>query len=100
MKTKLEYMKILGTTVKGDNPLPVFRDVEKDKPSRGNGTLLPEEEKLLGANTGYRVLPYKMLDKYDRKKHQIELKTAVLENDKIIVVFFTGTGRTALVAEK
>lgn len=92
MKTKLEYMKILGTTVKGDNPLPVFRDVEKDKPSRGNGTLLPEEEKLLGANTGYRVLPYKMLDKYDRKKHQIELKTAVLENDKIIAVFLPEQG--------
>ncbi len=92
MKTRLEYRKILGTTVKGDNPLPVFRDIEKDKPSRGDGTLLPEEEKLLGANTGFRVLPYKMLDKYDRKKRQIELKTVVLKNNKLIAVFLPEQG--------
>lgn len=92
MKTRLENRKILGTTVKGDNPLPVFRDIEKDKPSRGDGTLLPEEEKLLGANTGFRVLPYKMLDKYDRNKQQMELKTAVLENDKLIATFLPGQG--------
>lgn len=92
MKTRLEYMEILGTTVKGDNPLPVFRDIEKDKPSRGDGTLLPEEEKFLGENTGFRVLPYKMLDKYDRNKRQIKMKTAVLENNKLIATFLPEQG--------
>ena len=87
MKIKMDTLSILGTKVQGDNPLPVFRDAEPDKPSKGNGTLLPEEEKLLGANTGFRVLPYRMIDKYDRNKKQIELPTAVLENDTLTATF-------------
>ncbi len=92
MKAKISSLKICGTKVTGANPLPVFRDVEADKPSRGDGTLLPEEEKLLGANTGFRVLPYRMLDKYDRNKHEIQLKTAVLENDRLEAVFLPEQG--------
>lgn len=92
MKAKLSSLKLSGTKVTGDNPLPVFRDIEADKPSRGDGTLLPEQEKLLGVNTGFRVLPYRMLDKYDRKKHEIELKTAVLENDRLLAVFLPEQG--------
>ena len=92
MKIKMDTLSILGTKVQGDNPLPVFRDAEPDKPSKGNGTLLPEEEKLLGANTGFRVLPYRMIDKYDRNKKQIELPTAVLENDTLTATFLPGQG--------
>lgn len=92
MKIKMDTLSILGTKVQGDNPLPVFRDAEADKPSKGNGTLLPEEEKLLGANTGFRVLPYRMIDKYDRNKKQIELPAAVLENDKLTATFLPGQG--------
>ena len=92
MKARLDTLEILGTKVQGDNPLPVFRDIEKDKPSRGDGTLRPEEEKLLGANTGYRVLPYRVIDKYDRNKKMITLKTAVLENDKLIATFLPEQG--------
>ena len=61
-------------------------------PPRGDGTLRPEEEKLLGANTGYRVLPYRVIDKYDRNKKMITLKTAVLENDKLIATFLPEQG--------
>ncbi len=92
MKARISSLNICGTKVTGDNPLPIFRDVEADKPSRGDGTLLPEEEKLLGANTGFRVLPYRMLDKYDRNKHEIQLKTAVLENDRLEAVFLPEQG--------
>ncbi|MCI9601177.1 MAG: DUF5107 domain-containing protein [Lachnospiraceae bacterium] len=92
MKARVSSLKIFGTKVTGDNPLPIFRDIEADKPSRGDGTLRPEEEKLLGANTGFRVLPYRMLDKYDRKKSMIELKTAVLENDRLTAVFLPEQG--------
>lgn len=92
MKAVMSTLKISGTKVKGDNPLPIFRDIEADKPSRGDGTLLPEEEKLLGANTGFRVLPYRMIDKYDRKKSGITLKTAVLENDKLTATFLPEQG--------
>ena len=92
MQARLGTLKILGTKAHGEHPLPIFRDIEADKPSRGDGTLLPEEEKLLGANTGFRVLPYRMIDKYDRKKHEITLKTAVLENDKLVATFLPEQG--------
>ena len=92
MKANVSSLKISGTKVTGDNPLPIFRDAEADKPSRGDGTLKPEEEKLLGVNTGFRVLPYRILDKYDRNKRQIELKTAVLENDRLEAVFLPEQG--------
>lgn len=35
MKIKMDTLSILGTKVQGDNPLPVFRDAEPDKPSKG-----------------------------------------------------------------
>ena len=92
MQARLGTLKILGTKAHGEHPLPIFRDIEADKPSRGDGTLLPEEEKLLGANTGFRVLPYRMIDKYDRKKHEITLKTAVLENAKLVATFLPEQG--------
>lgn len=92
MKVSVDTWKILGTKIQGDNPLPVFRDIQKDKPSRGNGTLSQEEEKLLGVNTGYRVLPYRIIDKYDRKKKNIELNTAVIENENLVATFLPEYG--------
>ena len=92
MKAYLDVMTIHGTKVKGDCPMPVFRDPEKDKPSKGDGTLLPSEEYRLGDNTGFRVLPYRMIDKYDRDKKTVYLKTAVLENDQLIATFLPEQG--------
>lgn len=92
MRSYFSDIQIQGVKITGDNPLPVFRDPERDKPSRGNGTLRPEEEKFLGQNTGYRVLPYRIIDKYNRDKSQISLKTAVLENDRLTAVFLPEQG--------
>ena len=92
MKAYLSEIKIQGAGITGDNPLPVFRDAERHKPSRGNGTLCGEEEKFLGKNTGFRVLPYRIIDKYNRNKSQITLKTAVLENDQLTAAFLPEQG--------
>ena len=85
MKTYLATLQILGTHVEGSNPLPIFRDPVKDKASKSDGTLSKEEMYKLGDETGYRVLPYRLYDKYDREKKPIQLKVVVLENDIIRV---------------
>jgi len=92
MKAYLSDIRIYGARITGENPLPVFRDCQRHKPSRGNGTLREEEEKFLGKSTGFRVLPYRTIDKYNRSKSQIYLKTAVLENDKLTAVFLPEQG--------
>lgn len=92
MKAYIEMEKIQGCYIKGEHPLPIFRDEQENKPSRGDGTLTEEEESKLGEHTGFRVLPYRMQDKYDRKKKTILLKTVVLENEKRKAVFLPEYG--------
>jgi tetratricopeptide (TPR) repeat protein len=92
MKAYVDIMPILGCKITGESPLPVFRDIEAHKPSKGDGTLSAAEEYRLGENTGFRVLPYCMQNKYGREKDIIFLKTAVLENDKLIAVFLPEQG--------
>lgn len=92
MKAYLSTLRLPGTLVYGSNPLPIFRDPVKDKASKSDGTLTEEEMKNLGNETGYRVLPYRLYDKYNRDKHMIELKTVVLENDLIRAEFLPEQG--------
>ncbi len=92
MKVSLSTLRIPGTFVHGSNPLPIFRDPVKDKASKSDGTLTEEEMKNLGNETGYRVLPYRLYDKYDRDKKMVELKTVVLENDLMRVEFLPEQG--------
>ena len=92
MNVYLDAMPISGCKITGESPLPVFRDIQAHKPSKGDGTLSAAEEFRLGENTGFRVLPYCMQDKYDREKSTILLKTAVIENDKLIATFLAEQG--------
>jgi hypothetical protein len=92
MKAYLDLMPISGCKITGESPLPVFRDPQAHKPSKGDGTLSAAEEFRLGENTGFRVLPYRMQDKYSRRRQTILLKTAVLENDRLIAVFLPEQG--------
>lgn len=92
MRAYIEVEKIQGCYIEGEHPLPIFRDMEENKPSRGDGTLAAEEEKQLGEHTGFRVLPYRMQDKYSREKKPIFLKTVVLENEKRRAVFLPEYG--------
>lgn len=92
MKAYLSTIQIKGTLVTGSNPLPIFRDPVKDKASKSDGTLNAEEMSKLGYETGYRVLPYRLYDKYDRNKKMIQLKTVVLENDLMQATFLPEQG--------
>lgn len=92
MRAYISTLRLSGTKVKGFNPFPIFRDPVKDKASKSDGTLNAEEMEKLGDETGYRVLPYNQYDKYDRDKKMIQLKTVVLENDKMRAEFLPEQG--------
>lgn len=92
MKVYLSTLEISGTKVTGENPMPIFRSPEKDTDCKSDGTLLSYELEKFGWDIGYRVLPYRHLDKYTRNKKPILLKTAILENDRMKAVFLPEQG--------
>ncbi|MBW5409636.1 DUF5107 domain-containing protein [Brachyspira hampsonii] len=85
-------LDIEGSLLKGENPLPIFRDRQKDKHIISDGTLTEESIENIGYEIGLRLLPYKFQDRYDRNKTNIKLNTVVIENDKIKAVFLCGYG--------
>ncbi|TXJ41581.1 DUF5107 domain-containing protein [Brachyspira pilosicoli] len=92
MKIYISNLQIEGSLLKGENPLPIFRDRQKDKPIQSDGTLTEESMENIGYEIGLRVLPYKLQDRYDRNRTNIKLKTVVIENDKIKAVFLCEYG--------
>ena len=57
MRAYIEVEKIQGCYIEGEHPLPIFRDMEENKPSRGDGTLAAE-----GADVSSRI--------YRRREHR------------------------------
>ncbi len=86
------FIEIPGSPLAGENPLPVFRSPNRDKPCVSDGSLLPEELDLLGYEAGFRVLPYRMQDRYGRERSPLKIKTIVLENDFIRAEFLPEYG--------
>lgn len=92
MEIYLSTISIEGSILKGENPLPIFRDREKDKSILNDGTLSEESLKNIGYEIGMRILPYKLQDRYDRERKTIELKTVVIKNDKLKAIFLCEYG--------
>lgn len=91
MKSYLSFLELPGSLAKGCNPMPVFR-APSGPAVESDGTLGEEELYLLGDYAGYRALPYKIQDRYDRDLKTVQLKTAVLENDLMRAEFLPEQG--------
>ncbi|MDR0539664.1 MAG: DUF5107 domain-containing protein [Spirochaetaceae bacterium] len=76
-------MKLKGSPLEGENPLPFFR--QKDFDCAGAEGFPPDKYAGFGRETGFRVLPYRMQDRYTRALVDIELPSAVLENEYLKV---------------
>lgn len=89
MSVNVGTMTIPGAPLEGCNPLPFFHDkTPLQKKSYPN---LPEEmHEDLGVRS--RVLPYRMQDRYSRKRVPVALKTVVLENEFLKAVFLPENG--------
>ena len=92
MEIYLSSISIEGSILKGENPLPIFRDRQKDKPIQSDGTLNEESMKNIGYEIGMRILPYKLQDRYDRDRRIINLKTVIIKNDKLKATFLCEYG--------
>lgn len=86
------FLVIQGAPITGTNPLPVFRDRQQTLSPRSNGTLSEDELKYFGFETGFRVLPYRMQDRYTRQKQTLKLPTVILENNHLRAEFLPGYG--------
>ena len=92
MKVTLSNLNIKGVELLDPNPLPMFRERNPDGYSNCDDTLTEEEKSLLNYETNFRVLPYCMQDKYTRNKKPMNLKVAILENDKMKATFLCAYG--------
>ncbi|MEF2246502.1 DUF5107 domain-containing protein [Paenibacillus sp. IITD108] len=81
MKLYRSTLSIQGAPLEGENPLPIFRSPERNRIVKENGSLTPAHKELLGYETGERFLPYRIQDRYTRKKREMTLQTIVIENE-------------------
>jgi len=89
MSVKISVMTIPGAPLEGTNPLPMFHDK-----SEVNVTVAKDFPEFLKVDLGGRspVLPYKMQDRYSRKRIPMKMKTIVLENEFLKAVFWPENG--------
>lgn len=92
MKITTSTLAIEGALLEGENPLPMFRNRNPHRAVSSNGSLSPERMLHMGENTGERYLPYRMQDRYSRKRGTVTLKTIVLENEALRAVFLPEQG--------
>lgn len=85
----LDTLTLPGSLV-GENPFPVFRD--RDRHIHFTNDVPAQYRELAGWNTGNRVLPYLVQDRYDRQKQPTPLQVAVLENDTLKATFLLPMG--------
>jgi len=94
MKVTPSVLTVPGSKMNGQNPLPMFRSrTQNHNPDRYEGDFWPDE--LLdgfGDNVGFRVLPYRMQDRYDRELVHSAYKLIVLENEYLKASFLPGFG--------
>lgn len=92
MKVYSSTLTIEGAKLKGENPLPMFRNRSRHREVTENGSFKQEQKKLLGYETGERYLPYRIQDRYTRERKTIIFKTIILENDRLKAVFLPEYG--------
>ena len=92
MDIYISSVTLSGVALDGENPLPYFSDPAQDRPLTHDGTFLTEDECLFGFQTGKRVLPYAMQDRYTRDRRPRTIKTIVLENENLKAVFLPEYG--------
>lgn len=92
MSVQLSRISLPGSHLAGQNPLPIFRDPQHNKPVHHDGSFISTDLEGFGYEIGSRVLPYCLQDRYSRSQEIISLKTVVLENDFLRAEFLTEYG--------
>jgi len=92
MKVYTSIVSLEGARLGGDNPLPMFRSRNPHREVVEDGSFTSELREGFGDDTGERYLPYRMQDRYTRKRMPLALKTIVLENERLRAEFLPEYG--------
>jgi hypothetical protein len=87
-----EELTLSGARLGEENPLPYFRDRNPDHDITVRSSLPDEKRRLLGWETGFRVLPYRTQDNYTRQRKPITLRAIILENEILKATFLPELG--------
>lgn len=77
---------------RGENRLPRFRSPNHDTSVTSYPDVPEKYTRLMGLDCGTRVLPYTMLDTYDRNLTDQELPAIIMENDYLRATFLPTLG--------
>src|SRR5512139_908944 len=88
----LEPLVIPGARLGEENPLPYFRARAAHQTIPADPSLPEEKRYLLGWETGFRVLPYRMQDQYTRQRQPLTFQSIVLENETLKATFLPELG--------
>lgn len=76
-----------------ENPLPAFRNPNEDVSIDFEANNVPPEDRLgMGCQNGFRALPYKIQDGYNRRRIPREFASFVLENEYLKVTVLPEAG--------
>ncbi len=76
----------------GKNPLPFFRDPNHDSNVGAKKDVPLKYQKLMGLDCGKRVLPYSVMDRYDRNRTDQEIPAIIMENEFLRATFLHTLG--------
>lgn len=89
---RIEPYEIPAADLGPENPLPHFGAEVKDYPPNVHDEVTEEERRYMGWRAGYRVLPYRMQDGYNREKRLRKFRGIVLENAFLRATFLPELG--------
>ncbi len=89
---RVDVFRAKAALVQGENPLPIFRHPDKDLAVRLKDEVPPPYRRLLGLDCGRRALPYRLEDRYDRNRQEVELDAIVMENSHLKATFLPTLG--------
>lgn len=88
----IETLTLPGAALGPENPLPQFRDPEPDRAVPVRDSVPAEKRERLGWATGFRVLPYRLQDRYTRRREAMTFRAVVLENEHLRATFLPELG--------
>jgi len=85
-------ISIQGAQIGGDNPLPIFRNQNRDRSVKLLNEFSAEQTNLIGYEAGEIYLPHRWQDRYTRELKAREISTVVLENENLRATFLPELG--------
>jgi hypothetical protein len=88
----VDQLLMPGVRLGEENPLPIFREPVTNRKISRHSSLPDQKAELLGWETGFRVLPYRLQDDYRRRLETLAFRSIVLENEILKATFLPELG--------